>query len=419
MSDGLDQVLEIHAHEAAALYDLRTAFVAAPHITLRDLVRLDDRLAAHFDGLAVGGEQAWPFCAAALDPPSAGAVFVAAVRAIEQKEEDRLGRLFLLAEDHRDARHGLTAAFGWLDGKQLQGVVASLLASEAPAERAVGIAACSMHRVDPGLVTARRIMDPQPLARARALRAAGEIGCQDAIAACVSAIGDDDPQCGFWSAWSSVLLGNQGIALDALTGTGVTGGPHRARAFGLALQSMTTSRGHAVLQQLATQPEQLRSVIRGSGIVGDATYVPWLIGHMAKPATERLAGEAFTLITGADLDALQLYRARPDDFESGPTDDPDDPNVEIDPDEGLPWPDVAKVEQWWAANGSRFQKGTRCFMGAPVTRAHCVDVLETGCQRQRILAAHHLCLLEPGTPLFNTSAPAWRQKKLLAQMDKG
>jgi hypothetical protein len=35
---------------------------------------------------------------------------------------------------------------------------------------------------------------------------------------------------------------------------------------------------------------------------------------------------------------------------------------------------------------------------------------------QRILAAHYLCLLEPGTPLFNTSAPALRQQRLLAKM---
>jgi hypothetical protein len=55
-------------------------------------------------------------------------------------------------------------------------------------------------------------------------------------------------------------------------------------------------------------------------------------------------------------------------------------------------------------------------MGAPVTREHCVHVLKTGYQRQRILAAHYLCLLEPGTPLFNTSAPAWRQQKLLARL---
>jgi hypothetical protein len=46
----------------------------------------------------------------------------------------------------------------------------------------------------------------------------------------------------------------------------------------------------------------------------------------------------------------------------------------------------------------------------------CIDVLKNGYQRQRILAAHYLCLLDPGTPLFNTSAPAWRQQRLLARM---
>jgi uncharacterized protein (TIGR02270 family) len=88
----------------------------------------------------------------------------------------------------------------------------------------------------------------------------------------------------------------------------------------------------------------------------------------------------------------------------------------MDADEGLMWPDQQKVEKWWAANGPRFQKGTRYFIGAPVTHEHCIDVLRNGYQRQRILAAHYLSLLNPGTPLFNTSAPAWRQQKLLAQM---
>ena len=88
----------------------------------------------------------------------------------------------------------------------------------------------------------------------------------------------------------------------------------------------------------------------------------------------------------------------------------------MDPDDGLPWPDVQKIEAWWHANGTHFQKGTRYFMGQPVTREHCIDVLKNGYQRQRILAAHYLCLLEPGTPLFNTSAPAWRQQRLLAAM---
>jgi len=55
-------------------------------------------------------------------------------------------------------------------------------------------------------------------------------------------------------------------------------------------------------------------------------------------------------------------------------------------------------------------------MGQPVTREHGIDVLTNGYQRQRILAAHYLCLLDPGTPPFNTSARAWRQQRLLARM---
>jgi uncharacterized protein (TIGR02270 family) len=131
--------------------------------------------------------------------------------------------------------------------------------------------------------------------------------------------------------------------------------------------------------------------------------------------TARVAGEGFTLVSGAELDAQQLWRARPEG-EFGPTDDPGDEDVSIDPDEGLMWPDPEKAAAWWDLNASRFHTGQRYFLGAPVTREHCIDVLKTGYQRQRVLAAHHLCLLEPGTPLFNTSAPAWRQQRLLERM---
>jgi hypothetical protein len=55
-------------------------------------------------------------------------------------------------------------------------------------------------------------------------------------------------------------------------------------------------------------------------------------------------------------------------------------------------------------------------VGAVASREHCIAVLKTGYQRQRALAALHLSLIEPGSPLFNTSAPAWRQQRLLAQM---
>ena len=110
---------------------------------------------------------------------------------------------------------------------------------------------------------------------------------------------------------------------------------------------------------------------------------------------------------------LDLDRKPPQNFESGPNDHPDDPDVSMDEDESLPWPDLVKISAWWTTNKSRFRDGTRYFAGEPSSRAHCIHVLKEGYQRERIAAAQYLCLLNPGTQLFNTAAPARRQKALL------
>ena len=171
-----------------------------------------------------------------------------------------------------------------------------------------------------------------------------------------------------------------------------------------------------VLLPLARDGTSTRWAIIGAGISGDPTYVTWLIGLMGDEKLSRAAGEAFSLITGADLVLLNLERRAPEGVESGPNDDPSNPDVELDPDDGLPWPDPARVQAWWGGNGARFAAGNRYFVGEPLGREHCIEVLKSGYQRQRVLAAHYLCLLEPGTVLFNTSAPAWRQQQQLAAM---
>jgi hypothetical protein len=88
----------------------------------------------------------------------------------------------------------------------------------------------------------------------------------------------------------------------------------------------------------------------------------------------------------------------------------------MDPDDSLPWPDPAKIKAWWDANTPRFSEGVRHFMGEPVNLQNCRQVLREGYQRQRVAAAEYLCLLQPGTHLFPTSAPAWRQERWLSKM---
>jgi uncharacterized protein (TIGR02270 family) len=409
-------VVQQHVEDAAILHATRTAFTRAPHVKLSHLRRFDDRLAAHLDGLAVAGKQAMPLCEAALEMPNAGAMFVAAVRALEAGEQDTLLRLIVLAQSVPECRKGLASAFGWLEREHLRGVVTNFLNSPIPEHRLLGLTASSLHRVDPGLIRARQLEDPDAAVRARAFRAAGELGKRELVSTLGAAIGDGDGSCQFWAGWAAVLVGDRLEALEYLKAIGSTDDLHQQHAMQLALQTLPVAEAHDLLQRIARDPAKVRMLLQGSGLVGDPAYVPWLIGQMTDDKLARLAGEAFTLITGVDLADLDLERNAPEDLETGPNDDPEDPNVDMDADEDLPWPDQKLVQAWWTRHGARFAQGSRHLVGAPVSRDHCVDVLKSGYQRQRIAAAYHLCLLNPGTPLFEWRAPAWRQQRELAQL---
>jgi uncharacterized protein (TIGR02270 family) len=412
----IPSVVQQHVDESIGLHDSRRGLIAASNVQVFHLRRADDRLAAHLDGLKVAGDHALPMYEAALESPSVSAVFVAAVRALEDRRADWLDRLLVLTGSLPELRGGLVSAFSWLEREQLRGVVAELLSAEDPGRRLTGIAASAVHRVDPGIVPARRLEDPDPSARARGIRSAGELGLRALVSAVARAVDDEDPACEFWAAWSAVLLGDRENALGRLATLAFDATPYQARAFRLALLAANVEQAHSYLQSHAAAPDNVRMRVKGAGYVGDPRYVPWLIGHMADDKLARVAGESFTMITGLDLSRPPFEAERPENFESGPSEDPEDDDVAMDEDDDLPWPDQAKVQSWWNANGARFTTGVRHFMGAPPDRAHCIEVLRNGYQRQRIAAACHLCLLSPGTPLFEWRAPARRQQRQLAQM---
>jgi uncharacterized protein (TIGR02270 family) len=402
-----------HAEESASLRGVRAHLIRAPGVNLRDLRRCDDRLAAHLDGLAVAGVAGLTLCDHALERTGVGEAFTLAVRSIEEQDTERLNRLLALAGTLPAAQRGLNSAFGWVPSNSLRGTIKHLLRSSDATSRYTGITACALHRVDPGIAAARLFEDPNPEARARSLRCAGELGRREFVSTCAAAMSDEHPDCQFWAAWSAVILGDRQAALQRLMLLAFEPGFRRAQAFALALQAANPASAHERLQSLAQAPDQWRWLLQGAGFVGDPAYSPWLIRRMGDKGAARLAGESFSLITGTDLRRQHLHRNAPSDAESGPSDDPAEEGVAMDEDEGLPWPDPAKVQAWWNSNGERFHAGRRYFMGEPVSRDNCIRVLKNGYQRQRIAAAVHLSLINPGETLFEWRAPAWRQQRLL------
>jgi uncharacterized protein (TIGR02270 family) len=408
-------VLDQHVAEVEILWNARRRLSKSAHVDLVRIGRFDDRIAAHQDGCIVSGAEGLKRVGERLAEARAPQAFSIALIALDSSAGPLFEQVIAVAETIADAAIGLRSAVGWVNRDRLARIARDLLTSPAPFRRALGLAACRLHGVDPGPALLAALKDPSPLVRAEALRTAGTVGRHQLVST-IAAIEDDDPDCQFWAVWAAVMLGDRLRALETLTAVALQPGPYRARAFRLSLQAMSPAAAHGVLKTIATEPDQLRWLIQGSGITGDPAYVPWLINHMAADKTARLAGEAFSLMTGTDLAWLDLERKPPENIEAGPNDDPNDPNVEMDDDDGLPWPDPQRVQRWWDAIANRYQAGERYFMGGPVIPERCVDVLKSGYQRQRGLAAHYLSLLEPGTPLFNTNAPAWRQQKLLAAM---
>jgi uncharacterized protein (TIGR02270 family) len=162
-------------------------------------------------------------------------------------------------------------------------------------------------------------------------------------------------------------------------------------------------------------PATLRAAVAGAGALGDPALGPWLLELMRTPALARLAGEAFTAITGADLADEDLEATVAPDHDAGPTEDPEDENVALDPDENLPWPDPARVERWWAAHrGSLPAAGTRCLLGQPVASDWLRTVLRQGRQRHRAAAALELAVRGLDGPLFEIRAPGFRQRRSLS-----
>jgi len=420
-------VVQQHAEEAAMLRHVRSVLVRAPHVRLLQLGRLDERITAHLDGLAVAGKQGTALCVAALERPGVGEVFALAVRAIESRDHTLLQRALALVEPLPDAARGVASALGWVSATDLQGVVRELLTSKSAAQQALGFAACRMHGVDPGPSLLAALRTDRPELRAAALRAAAELGRVDLLPQARGSITDDNPELVFWAAWAACLLGDRQASLQVLAVAAAASNdtaPWAERALALAMLASPFEQASELARSLSqaaqADPARQRRLIRALGLLGDVRFIPWLIDRMADPALTRLAGESFSWITGADLARADLETLEARVRAEHPSDDPDDEDVSLDEDESLPWPDVAKVRAWWGRQASlQAAAGQRLFCGEAAGAAAATRVLREGTQRLRALAALWLCVLQPGGKLFQVAAPTTRQRRWLGVNARG
>jgi len=408
----IPEIISQHFEEACFLWLLRNRAVSAPHYSLADLTKLDNRVEAHIDGLRIAGEPGWELIEQGLEQGDAGDVFAAAVLAFESLHEERMQLIVEAGIAAPDLSRGLVSALGWLSLEQAAPLIDRMLSAELACVRRIAIAASAAHRKDPGVGLKKALLgDDLPL-RARAAKAVGELGRGDLMPWLRDNIETSDPACRFYSAWSGTLLGD-GDSLSALRPFAASDGSYGEEAVKAAPRRMDLLSAHALQKDLARSPRTIRLSIMCTGAIGDPVSIPWLVEQMVNPELARIAGESFTMITGADIAYEDLEGNKPQGFEAGPTESPEDEDVAMDPDEDLPWPNPELILKWWDQRKSRFRNGTRYLMGEPISPENLQHVLRTGRQRQRAAAALELAMLNPGQPLFEVRAPGFRQQQLL------
>jgi uncharacterized protein (TIGR02270 family) len=167
----------------------------------------------------------------------------------------------------------------------------------------------------------------------------------------------------------------------------------------------------------AADPEAGRHAIWALGFCADVKAVDALVEAMANPEIAKLAGEAFTAITGV---ALAGPLATP-----GETAGPDVEEVSLDapppvvrPEDHLPEPRVEAVAKWWKGERPRYHPVVRYIHGQPRNTEALRPALASVATWRREVLATELTISLVSAPRVELRDFARNQLRQLAQMPK-
>ncbi len=385
-----------YADDASFLWVLRSIVVDQPHYYAADLAELEQRIQAQLDGLMTAPDIGWDACAEGLNQREPGEVFTAMVIAMRSRDTKKIQQSVQAGLSDALATPGLISALGWISVDLAAPWIDKFLTSKDKRHKYLGIAACSVCRIDPAdrltNILEREDCRAQLPLYARALRLVGELRRQDLIPALRLAHTSENPTIRFWALWSAILIGDHAAAAELYPYVAAPG-KLQHHAIQLAFRVLPVEQAKNWITTLAKESTQERAIVEATGVLGDPYAVDWVLSKMTDPKLARLAGEAYSAITGADLEVHQLTREPPTDLTPIPNDDPEDDDVSMDADENLPWPDADKATALWQRHGHHFLVGQRYFIGRPLAADYLTHKLHHGNQRQRHAAALELALM--------------------------
>jgi uncharacterized protein (TIGR02270 family) len=211
----------------------------------------------------------------------------------------------------------------------------------------------------------------------------------------------------FWANWSALMLGDQS-SLPGLEAYAMEPGPFQSRAIAIAFRCLHQSASWEWINKLVNQPGQTAQTIIALSVLGDPHGINWLLARMEEPIHAKIAGYAFTTITGVDLahEGLTHSTAATDDIALDENDDIDSEIPVVTGYENLPFPHAQKVTQHWQKIRRGFEAGQRYFLGQRINPSLLNHAINNGTQGQRLDAALEYALLDNDYSYANVKSAA-------------
>ena len=413
-----------HAEDAAFYWArFMDGTLSALH-DMRSLLRFEQLLDANLEGLRVAnaetdGTAGWQASFARLSKwRTADEAFTASILALEAAGRtehgrcDQLSAIEALAATTPEVAKGLISASAWLPFETVRPTIWSWVKAEQPVLRRAALSASILQRLSTGNALAEWLYDADASVHARALRAVGEIGSVHFVGLLIEHLTDADERCRRWAAWSLALLGRtEGGAVLRAWAEQATTATDMNQAIAALAQVTPLDELAGIAKEWWTRRDQTRLVLTTIRFSGDWRWIKTLLNLMEQPAHARLAADVFAHLTGAPVTLENLWGPAPEEDESEDGGAVVPIAKKMDPDEGLPWPCVAKFKAWWSANHTRFSRGQRYLAGRPLDSGVAFAVLAdpASTQLQRHHAALFLRCSQITSTLFDVRAPIVRQ----------
>lgn len=409
----VENVVYQHAENVCSLWLQRHYAVNEPHYSFRDIVQLDSRLSANLEGLRVAGDHALPMVEEMINAQDPGAVFMQALLCLEKGDETTLFALInqIDSADNKDpVLLEVESALAWAAPAHLGGPVKSLLTSTDSAPLILGLKTCLAHGRDASPHLEKHYNSSDSSVRSAVYHCAANSGMVRFREKLLSANGEENESEFFERGRALAMLGDEVAAERILSEIALSKSTFNSEATALHMLLKNRNASRRILKKIDSLPDRQRDVVRGFGLLGDPSAMDWLIGKTPCPFLARLAGGAITMITGADLAALDLEaETAVDGFEDdGITDNPADNTVALSEDEDLPWPESELISAWWQ-NSGKLPNGVLFLAGRERSERQLTHVLFNGMQRQRSVASMLLALIRPEQKLLDTRLPSGKQ----------